>query len=258
MQILTPAARPGFHVRPTLPKQCWGFVVGSACFAIGSAPGGLTGILGPSANVVFFVGSWFFTAAALIQLLLSGPMTTEVDGAQLIRAEWLSAAVQFFGTLLFNVSTGAALRAHTIAAEKHFVWNPRCRRVGGVPAQRCTRRRRLFARGADVGASGQRLVGRVGEHGGFGRLRDFRGRRVHHPGRDRGERFLVERGDVRRRTVLPRRRVAAPPAARQHSESGTGRFGDGRTEQVGPPMPPTPAPPVAGFDQLVRWLSLHG
>ncbi|MFD6677128.1 hypothetical protein ACFWDA_22555 [Rhodococcus zopfii] len=123
MQILTPAARPGFHVRPTLPKQCWGFVVGSACFAIGSAPG-LTGILGPSANVVFFVGSWFFTAAALIQLLLSGPMTTEVDGAQLIRAEWLSAAVQFFGTLLFNVSTGAALRAHTIAAEKHFVWNP--------------------------------------------------------------------------------------------------------------------------------------
>lgn len=124
MQIFTPAERPGFRVRPTLPKQCWGFVVGSACFAIGSAPG-LTGLLGSSgANLVFFVGSWFFTAAALIQLLLSGPMTTEVDGAQLVRAEWLSAAVQFFGTLLFNVSTGAALRAHTIAAEKHFVWNP--------------------------------------------------------------------------------------------------------------------------------------
>ncbi|WP_420750724.1 hypothetical protein [Rhodococcus sp. O3] len=124
MDNVPPAAHSGIHVRPTLRKQCWGFVIGSACFAIGSAPV-LAGLLGTSrANAFFFVGAWFFTAAGLIQLLRSGPMTTETGGEPLLRAEWLSAAVQSVGTVLFNVSTAAALQAYDVTEERHFVWRP--------------------------------------------------------------------------------------------------------------------------------------
>uniref|UniRef100_UPI003D8B2466 hypothetical protein n=1 Tax=Gordonia sp. B7-2 TaxID=3420932 RepID=UPI003D8B2466 len=111
---------------PTLTKQCWGFMVGSALFALGSAPG-LSQAMGAStANLCFFVGAWFFTTAAFIQLITAGPVSVPVSYAPgtMVRAEWLAAATQFFGTLLFNVSTGAALQAHTIAAQKHLVWTP--------------------------------------------------------------------------------------------------------------------------------------
>lgn len=40
------------------------------------------------------------------------------------RAEWFSAATQFVGTLLFNVSTGAAVWAHAVTAERRYVWVP--------------------------------------------------------------------------------------------------------------------------------------
>ncbi|MGE5695701.1 MAG: hypothetical protein ACM4D3_10840 [Candidatus Sericytochromatia bacterium] len=40
------------------------------------------------------------------------------------RAEWLASAIQLLGTLLFNLSTGAALWAHRIPAQRRFVWFP--------------------------------------------------------------------------------------------------------------------------------------
>lgn len=99
----------------TLTHQCWLFVIGSACFAMGTAPGFAT-YAGPgAANVACFVGSWFFTSAAWIQLVRSGP-----EGS----AEWLSAAVQFGGTVLFNVSTCAAVWANAVFAERRLVWAP--------------------------------------------------------------------------------------------------------------------------------------
>lgn len=111
-------------IHPTLRMQSWGFVIGSALFALGSAPG-LSVLLGTAgANTSFFVGSWFFTAAAFCQLILSGPPTVTDTRGPALRAEWLSAAVQFLGTILFNVSTGAALHAHTVKGEMHLVWNP--------------------------------------------------------------------------------------------------------------------------------------
>ncbi|WP_305093647.1 hypothetical protein [Prescottella sp. R16] len=111
-------------IHPTLRMQSWGFVIGAALFAIGSAPG-LTSMLGAGgANTTFFVGSWFFTAAAFVQLMLSGAATTTDNGATAIRAVWLASAIQLFGTILFNVSTGAALHAHTVRGEMHLVWNP--------------------------------------------------------------------------------------------------------------------------------------
>lgn len=75
-------------------------------------------------NVLCFIGSWFFTSAALIQLMLSRPAMGSSRQTARIRAEWPSAATQCVGSLRFNVSTGAALWAHRIPARRHFVWWP--------------------------------------------------------------------------------------------------------------------------------------
>jgi hypothetical protein len=99
----------------TLTHQCWLFVIGSLCFATGTVPG-FSALAGAgAANVACFVGSWFFTSAAWIQLVRSGP-----EGS----AEWLSAATQFAGTVLFNVSTGASVWAHAVLMERRLVWAP--------------------------------------------------------------------------------------------------------------------------------------
>ena len=99
----------------TLTHQCWLFVVGSACFAAATAPGFSALAGAAAANVLCFIGSWFFTSAAWIQLVRSGP-----EGS----AEWLSAAVQFGGTVLFNVSTAASVWAHAVLTERRLVWAP--------------------------------------------------------------------------------------------------------------------------------------
>lgn len=108
-------------IQPTLKLQCVGFMIGSTFFALGSAPWLSEQMSNQTDNLLFFIGSWFFTTAAFVQLMLSGSARNE-RGA--LRAVWLAAATQFFGTLLFNVSTGAALRAKTYLANKDFVWAP--------------------------------------------------------------------------------------------------------------------------------------
>ena len=107
-----------------LRRQCWLFAIGSSLFAIATAPGfAMVGGAGAT-NLLCFIGSWFFTSAALIQLLLSRPSKSRSWETPSKRAECLSAATQFVGTLRFNVSTGAALWAHRILARRHFVWWP--------------------------------------------------------------------------------------------------------------------------------------
>lgn len=99
----------------TLNRQCWLFVIGSAFFAAATAPG-LTGFIGAgTANLLCFIGSWFFTTAGWMQLRLCGQEWT---------IEWLSAAIQFLGTILFNVSTGSAVVAHAVMTERRLVWAP--------------------------------------------------------------------------------------------------------------------------------------
>jgi hypothetical protein len=107
-----------------LRNQCLLFVVGSSLFAIGTAPGFATLCGADAGKLLSFMGSWFFTSAALIQLLLSRPSTSRSWETPSIRAECLSAAIQLFGTLNFNVSTGAALWARGIPTRRHFVWWP--------------------------------------------------------------------------------------------------------------------------------------
>ncbi len=97
----------------TLSRQCWLFAVGSTFFALATVPG-FPAVAGAGAtNVLCFIGSWFFTTAALMQYVLAPP------GIQ-----WWSAAIQFMGTVLFNVSTGAAVWAHAVLAERRYVWAP--------------------------------------------------------------------------------------------------------------------------------------
>ena len=99
----------------TLSRQCWLFAVGSTLFAIATLPG-LSAIAGAGlVNLLCFVGSWFFTTAGWMQLVLSGPA---------LPIGWLSAAAQFAGTILFNISTGASLWAHAVKPERRLVWAP--------------------------------------------------------------------------------------------------------------------------------------
>ncbi|MFV0435378.1 MAG: hypothetical protein ACK5LO_15570 [Leucobacter sp.] len=111
---------------PTLTKQSWLFMIGSALFALSVAPGMSHFINTQGANLLCFVGAWFFTAAGLQQWILSGAATLPVkyQPGKMFRAEWLAAGVQSVGTILFNVSTTGALSATTVHDEKHLVWNP--------------------------------------------------------------------------------------------------------------------------------------
>jgi hypothetical protein len=99
----------------TLSRQCWLFAIGSTLFAIATLPGSAAVAGAGSVNLLCFIGSWFFTTAGWMQLVLSGPA---------LRIGWLSAATQFAGTILFNISTGAALWAHAVEPERRLVWAP--------------------------------------------------------------------------------------------------------------------------------------
>lgn len=115
------------------------FVVGSACFVLGSVPGYLDAVGGPADGVTFFVGSIFFTLASAGQLLQSQSPELATASARTehrpARARWwawqphdrgwVAAVTQFPGTVFFNISTFAAL-AHNVTAadEDQHVWRP--------------------------------------------------------------------------------------------------------------------------------------
>jgi hypothetical protein len=82
------------------------FAIGSLCFAIGPFPG-YVHLVGASADAAtFFIGSIFFTSAALLQLVQERGWAT---------------GIQFAGTLFFNLSTGRALNASN---EAELIWRP--------------------------------------------------------------------------------------------------------------------------------------
>jgi len=95
--------------RVRLRREAWGFAVGSVFFAVGAVPFYADAVGEVVTNLTFFVGAIFFTLAALIQLLLSGRRPPRRDANSADRADWWAAAIQFAGTLFFNLSTSAAL-----------------------------------------------------------------------------------------------------------------------------------------------------
>jgi hypothetical protein len=117
----------------------WLFMVGSACFVVGSVPAYLDAVGDWFDGITYFVGSIFFTSASYCQLVQAqSPATTGVDAvAQHVPApvrlkawlphdrNWLAAATQFPGTLFFNISTFAALASNaTASAADKSVWRP--------------------------------------------------------------------------------------------------------------------------------------
>jgi hypothetical protein len=94
-----------------LRREAWGFAVGSLCFLAAAFPI-YAEWLGPvGVNTTFVVGSVFFTLAAFIQLSLSGRHIPRRGTNRADVWDWWAAAVQFAGTILFNISTTAALVA---------------------------------------------------------------------------------------------------------------------------------------------------
>ena len=108
-----------------LRRESWGFAIGSICFALGAWPGYATtvGVVGD--NITYFVGSVFFTLGALIQLLLTGRPLPNRQSHYGEQFDWYSAVIQLFGTVLFNVSTWAALmQALGKDVNTQSVWRP--------------------------------------------------------------------------------------------------------------------------------------
>jgi hypothetical protein len=92
------------------------FAIGSTCFAIGPAPGYVDLVGSGADGVTFFVGSIFFTSAAMLQLLAT-PRRPARD--------WWASLIQAVGTVFFNISTFAAMNeALDTAAENRLVWAP--------------------------------------------------------------------------------------------------------------------------------------
>ena len=78
-------------------------------FALGAVPF-YADLVGPVADdATFAAGAVFFTLAAFIQLALSGRRPPRRGSSRSDRADWWAAAVQFVGTLFFNLSTITAL-----------------------------------------------------------------------------------------------------------------------------------------------------
>jgi YrhK-like protein len=113
-----------------------GFAIGSTCFLVGPFPG-FAQLVGPGADAaVFFAGSIFFTFAALLEARES----TVRLGRWASDPSWWSAAVQFLGTLFFNVSTFTAMLDGLSSEQTNkLVWAPdvfgsACFLVSGVLA----------------------------------------------------------------------------------------------------------------------------
>jgi hypothetical protein len=119
------------------------FAVGSLCFLVGPFPGFLS-LVGPTADAAtFFAGSVFFTVGGALQVWLAAA-DRRVAGAG--RAAWGAAAVQFAGTLFFNVTTFRALQT-TLSDPSYdrLVWRPDafgsvCFLVSGLIAYRASQR----------------------------------------------------------------------------------------------------------------------
>ena len=110
------------------------FAVGSALFAVGSVPGYADAVGARWDAVTYFIGSLFFTSAAFLtyrEAVDAAPGAQDNPGRRRFfvyqpgRIDWWATAVQLAGTLYFNVSTGAAVRADLAAQAAHqHVWRP--------------------------------------------------------------------------------------------------------------------------------------
>jgi len=131
----------------TVRREMRGFAIGSLLFALGATPGYLGLVEVTADNVTYFLGSIFFTIAGFTQLRLTGRWQPGGWSSKDAWDDWWAAAIQFLGTLAFNVSTLIATLG-TIYPEtfKHMGWRPDfigsiCFIVASVLAVRATTHR---------------------------------------------------------------------------------------------------------------------
>lgn len=104
------------------------FAIGSICFLVGPFPGYVQLVGSAADGITFFVGSLFFTSAALLQALQSS------------QDDRLATLIQFAGTVFFNVSTFRAMQTSIDTSQvDRLVWAPElvgsiCFLVSGVLA----------------------------------------------------------------------------------------------------------------------------
>ena len=106
-------------------REMRGFLIGSLLFALGATPG-YVGLVGVTAdNLTYFLGSIFFTIAGFTQLRLTGRWQRGGWSDHDAWADWWAAAIQFLGTLAFNVSTlGALLGTIDPGTFERMGWRP--------------------------------------------------------------------------------------------------------------------------------------
>ena len=91
------------------------FAAGSTCFLVAPFPGFEQLVGSGAVGVVFFVGSIFFTLAALLQFLQAEPR----------RTDWWAALIQLAGTIFFNVNTFNAMKTGLdVHQTNRLVWAP--------------------------------------------------------------------------------------------------------------------------------------
>jgi len=90
-------------------------MIGSFLFALGSCPGYQSAVPSKAAGLTFFIGSIFFTSAAFLQLLQSHT-----------RIDIVASAIQFVGTLWFNLNTFDAMQDvwSTPHQQNLAIWTP--------------------------------------------------------------------------------------------------------------------------------------
>ncbi|MDQ2675296.1 MAG: YrhK family protein [Actinomycetota bacterium] len=133
------------------------FAIGSLCFVVGPLPGFVDLVGSVADGAIFFAGSLFFTAAALLQFLQS-------QGGD--RA---ATAIQLVGTVFFNLSTFRGMQDSFESSDvNRFIWGPdalgsACFLLAGVlaylTARRLRRQQRIEWRVAVVNLTGCILFG---------------------------------------------------------------------------------------------------
>lgn len=105
------------------------FAIGSGCFLIGPFPGFIRLVGSGTDGAVFFIGSLFFTCAALLQYLETANARRS-GRLRLITLEpanpdWWATLAQLAGTLFFNASTFHALQVGlSSSAQDRLIWAP--------------------------------------------------------------------------------------------------------------------------------------
>jgi hypothetical protein len=97
------------------------FAIGSLCFMLGPLPGFIQLVGSAADGTVFFVGSVFFTSAALLQF-------READVGTV---DWRASMIQLVGTVFFNINTFRAMQqSFDTSNVDRLVWAPEA--VGSI------------------------------------------------------------------------------------------------------------------------------